>query len=467
MSFGYSVGDIIGLTQLAWKIYQNTRRACGEHDELTREVSSLHSILLRLESSASPPEPSLNPHNDISTHELERAIKGLRKILRDLDKILEKYNALSERERAKTKIWTKIRFGNGRMLDLGRIRIKIVTYMAVINGHLNVGMSEDIRKIQGSLDRIAGRIAGSEEGTVLSSYDGDDKAVWRELRRELRSEGFEDSFVRERKESIMEYVREIGRRSFLDVDGGNIASSSRDPESDIGFGEPLPGPTPIASEDSSSDDDGEQDHDILSDISEGDSASEEGSTNPKTERVAADLEIKGRLQKAYSDKQDPQVELVQGIKTGITQKSTDNNRLKTLTEDVQLHTESRVPSSSGSIANGKTIQPQIIEWNAMTKKIIHELEIRCERVMELERDLNEIRKLAQQKEQKEKKKMAFLEKNVGQLADIMRQLVEQNEILKKEVVSAKRKLGERDERIQILESLLLMLRAHSSLLRHR
>jgi hypothetical protein len=459
MSFGYSVGDIIGLTQLTWKIYQNTRRACGEHDELTREVSSLHSILLRLESSASPPEPSLNPHNDISTHELERAIKGLRKILRDLDKILEKYNALSERERAKTKIWTKIRFRNGRMLDLGRIRIKIITYMAVINGHLNVGMSEGIRKIQGSLNRIAGRIAGSEEGTMLSSYDGDDKAVWRELRRELKSEGFEDSFVRERKESIMEYVREIGRRGFLVVDGGNIASSSRDPESDIGFGKPLPGPTPIASqglEDSSSDDDGEQDHDILSDISEGDSASEEGSTNPKTERVTVDLEIKGRLQKAYSDKQDPQVELVQSIKTGITQKSTDNNRLKTLTEDVQLRTESRVPSSSGSIANGKTIQPQMVELNAM--KIIHD-EIRCERVIELERDLNEMRKLAQQKEQKEKKIMVILEKNLEQLAHVMHQLIEENEILKKEVVSAKRKLGERDERIQILEKFIVVARS--------
>jgi hypothetical protein len=259
MSFAYSAGDIIGLTQLALKICQNTSRACGEHDELTRQVASLHSILLRLESYVSPPEPSLNPHNNTSTYALEHAIKGLRKVLRGLDKILEKYNALSERERAKTKIWSQIRFGNGPMLDLWQIRIKIETYMAVINGHLTLGMSEDIRKMQKSLDMIAVKGAGGEEGTMLSSYDGDDKATWRELRRELRSEGFGDSFARERKESIMEYFREIGRRGFLDVDGGNIISSFRDPESDIGFRGSLSGPTLITSQglDDSSSDDGE------------------------------------------------------------------------------------------------------------------------------------------------------------------------------------------------------------------
>ncbi|PMD24556.1 hypothetical protein NA56DRAFT_551271, partial [Hyaloscypha hepaticicola] len=214
MSFGYSIGDIVGLTQLAWKIVQNTRKAVGEHNSLTHEVTNLHAILLRLEHSASSenPDPSLNPHNDISTQALRHALESLREALRDLDEILEKYNVLSETQRATTKLWSKIRFGNGPMLDLGQIRVRIVTYMAVINAHVTVGMSEDIRKMQRSLKKIAGKMAAGEEGTVLTSYDGDDRAAWRELRRELRREGFEDSFVRERKESIVEYVKEIGKR---------------------------------------------------------------------------------------------------------------------------------------------------------------------------------------------------------------------------------------------------------------
>jgi hypothetical protein len=235
MSFGYSAGEIIGLTQLAWQIVQNTRRACGEHDELTHEISSLHAILLRLQHSASSAEPSLNPHNNISTQVLRHVIDGLQTVLLDLDEILEEYNALSESKRATTRLWSKIRFGNGPMLDLGQIRMKVVTHMTVINAHVNVGMSEDIRKMQGSLEKIAGNMAGGEEGTVLTNYDGDDKAAWRELRRELRGEGFEDSSVRERKESIIKYIKELGRRGFFDLDEMNIASSSQHP----GTREPL------------------------------------------------------------------------------------------------------------------------------------------------------------------------------------------------------------------------------------
>jgi kinesin family protein 5 len=50
--------------------------------------------------------------------------------------------------------------------------------------------------------------------------------------------------------------------------------------------------------------------------------------------------------------------------------------------------------------------------------------------------------------------MAFLERNLEQLTVIQRQLVEQNNALKKEVAIAERKLIARNERIQSLEHLL-------------
>jgi kinesin family protein 5 len=54
----------------------------------------------------------------------------------------------------------------------------------------------------------------------------------------------------------------------------------------------------------------------------------------------------------------------------------------------------------------------------------------------------------------QQKKMAFLERNLEQLTVIQRQLVEQNNGLKKEVAIAERKLIARNERIQSLEHLL-------------
>jgi kinesin family protein 5 len=54
----------------------------------------------------------------------------------------------------------------------------------------------------------------------------------------------------------------------------------------------------------------------------------------------------------------------------------------------------------------------------------------------------------------QQKKMAFLERNLEQLTQVQRQLVEQNSSLKKEVAIAERKLIARNERIQSLEVLL-------------
>lgn len=50
--------------------------------------------------------------------------------------------------------------------------------------------------------------------------------------------------------------------------------------------------------------------------------------------------------------------------------------------------------------------------------------------------------------------MAFLERNLEQLTNVQRQLVEQNTQLKREAALADRKLSARNERIQNLEDLL-------------
>ena len=79
--------------------------------------------------------------------------------------------------------------------------------------------------------------------------------------------------------------------------------------------------------------------------------------------------------------------------------------------------------------------------------------------MELEISLDETREqynnvLRTSNNRAQQKKMAFLERNLEQLTVIQRQLVEQNNGLKKEVAIAERKLIARNERIQSLEHLL-------------
>ena len=230
MSFGYAVSDIVGLSQLAWKTVQNSRRACGEQDELTREVTSLHFVLRRLEQEVSTPTSLINQPNNDRREELESSVDGCRKVLGILVQILEKYNALSESERAGRKLWSKIRFGNGEMQDLSELRIKVLTYTSAITlllsllsmsstGRIEQQMNSqglDLREMRRSLNWITASLSSGHEGSMLTSYAGDNKAVWKEFRRELIKEGHSSEVISRNKSLIMEYIKELGERGALD-----------------------------------------------------------------------------------------------------------------------------------------------------------------------------------------------------------------------------------------------------------
>jgi kinesin family member 5 len=171
----------------------------------------------------------------------------------------------------------------------------------------------------------------------------------------------------------------------------------------------------------------------------------------------ADIEeIKERLQDAYNNKQGAQLQLVEELKADINVKATENARMKSIIEDLQLKVKSGSPAA---MANGKTVQQQIAEFDVMKKSLMRDLQNRCERVVELEISLDETREqynnvLRSSNSKAQQKKMVFLERNLEQLTQVQRQLVEQNSSLKKEVAIAERKLIARNERIQSLESLL-------------
>jgi kinesin family member 5 len=169
-------------------------------------------------------------------------------------------------------------------------------------------------------------------------------------------------------------------------------------------------------------------------------------------------EIKDRLKEAYANKQTTQMELVDELKADIAQKVAENSRMKTLIEDLQARLKSGAVAGAG-LTNGKTVQQQIADFDVMKKSLMRDLQNRCERVVELEIHLDETREqynnvLRSSNNRAQQKKMAFLERNLEQLTQVQRQLVEQNGALKKEVAIAERKLIARNERIQSLESLL-------------
>ena len=241
MSFGYSIGDAVLLTQLAWKTVQNARKACGEHNELTQEVLSLHVVLRRLEHEIEKPETPLNGvrSGESDKEELQVIVNGCQKVLNILDQVLTKYNALGERERSAKRLWQKIKFGNGKMADMAEMRAKLTYYTSAMSLFLNMvsmgtmGMVErqmndtggDLKEIKAAVNGITAHLMSSSirhEGSVLTAYADDDRAVWKEFRRELLGDGFSSSVIRKHKRLIKAYIEELGSRALFDEEDPNM-----------------------------------------------------------------------------------------------------------------------------------------------------------------------------------------------------------------------------------------------------
>ena len=138
ISFGFSATDLATVVRLAWSTVQNARKACGEYDELTCEVDSLHTVLERLKHEAERRNGPLSRRECVYATELNLIVQNCGKTLRTLDGILAKYNALTDGERSTRKLWKQIRFGNGAVQSLVDIRIQLGTHTSLISMMLNM-----------------------------------------------------------------------------------------------------------------------------------------------------------------------------------------------------------------------------------------------------------------------------------------------------------------------------------------
>jgi hypothetical protein len=232
MSFGYSINNFLALTQLAYNTVQNARKACGAHGSLVREVNSLHIVLQRLHVEVSKPNSILTQTGDNRKKELATLVGDCRRVLRILLQILEKYNELSEEKRSVTKLWQRVKFGNGEMQDLGKIRSELATYTQAITLFVNllaigsqgeVGKYMDshgaeLREIKQSLHWVTASMQAKspKESSILTTYSEDDKDIWKAFRRELINEGFSSQMLAKHKRTIQNYVLELGKRGALD-----------------------------------------------------------------------------------------------------------------------------------------------------------------------------------------------------------------------------------------------------------
>jgi len=187
-------------------------------------------------------------------------------------------------------------------------------------------------------------------------------------------------------------------------------------------------------------------------------------------------ELKSKLEAQYSAKREAHAAEINDLKQQLEQKSNDirlmNNTVETL-KGVNDELKRAFAATSAGIEGGKDLAEsakdlertrkgltlQITEFEGLKKGLVRDLQNRCEKVVELEIQLDELKEqynnvIRNSNSKTQQKKMAFLERNLEQLSLVQKQLVDQNSQLKKEVGIAERKLMARTERIQNLEAML-------------
>ncbi|KAJ1024798.1 hypothetical protein NDA16_002838 [Ustilago loliicola] len=188
-------------------------------------------------------------------------------------------------------------------------------------------------------------------------------------------------------------------------------------------------------------------------------------------------DLKDKLESQYASKREAQASEITDFKRQMEFKAkeiavltSNNDNLKSTNEELKRAFAVTTAGVEGgrNLAESarelervrKTMAAQLSEFDTMKKSLMRDLQNRCEKVVELEISLDESREqynnvVRNSNSKAQQKKMAFLERNLEQLTNVQKQLVEQNSSLKKEVSIAERKLLARNERIQALEQHLM------------
>jgi hypothetical protein len=116
MSFGFSIGDGIILTQLVTRAYNGWKNACGDYTNVTSSLAVLQTVLARVEEEGGQPD-SIFTRNPDDLHGWHTVSKEYHNVVSKLEIIVEKYRSLGT---SRKRNWDKIRMAHTDIADLDR-----------------------------------------------------------------------------------------------------------------------------------------------------------------------------------------------------------------------------------------------------------------------------------------------------------------------------------------------------------
>ncbi|OCL12666.1 hypothetical protein AOQ84DRAFT_418841 [Glonium stellatum] len=222
MSFGFSISDIITLTQLVTRTYNGWKNACGRYASITGDLALLQTIIVRVETEARSPT-SLFTQNSEDLRQWAVLSRQCSAVVTELEDVLNKYKSLAPKNRHRN--WERIRMGTKNFDDLHK---RLVTRTESLSAFLTVlGLSSQGRVENNVLPEIlrrfddlaaCSRTTNGSTQSSLTTYDDDDKEVWRRFRRDLIHSGFRSPDIEKYDAALKTYIGRLQRSGGLDED---------------------------------------------------------------------------------------------------------------------------------------------------------------------------------------------------------------------------------------------------------
>ena len=126
MSFGFGVGDIMAISGLALKVYTAYKDAPDDYRNIADEVKSLHIIIE--EAAQHFKSTTLSDEKKQGGKEV---LEGCRNVLKDLDALIEKYNALASSN--PIQVFRRIKLGTE---DIVTLRARLTSNTTLLNSFI-------------------------------------------------------------------------------------------------------------------------------------------------------------------------------------------------------------------------------------------------------------------------------------------------------------------------------------------
>jgi hypothetical protein len=128
MSFGYSIGDVVSLGQLAWKVYKSCKDAPESFKNVSQEALSLHALLMEVEENLSAQTLSSTRQARLKTIE-----DGCRNVLEELQSLVNKYESLGTQSK---RTWDRMKWHHN---DIAELRSRLSSNALLLTAFIRYG----------------------------------------------------------------------------------------------------------------------------------------------------------------------------------------------------------------------------------------------------------------------------------------------------------------------------------------